>query len=245
MPTWRRIADGVQALVGACAAGKVFALPSGRRDPTDAEQRLQYSAPGSQHWTPTVRNSTSGSRRRVRESRCVGRMRDVTVADEAAATTLRRRLNWRAWMRARAARLLRTVVNERRDAARARTVQRTAATSSGRSGPAVVRHRRYDSTSMGPARRLPAPWMGRPCPSTKLSMGTRERIGIIARLACAMLVDEHDGVPVIIDDAPGPPTRTGQRRIESSRGPVRMQVIVLTCSPERYRDVESAQTVAL
>ena len=57
----------------------------------------------------------------------------------------------------------------------------------------------------------------------------------------------RDGVPVIIDDALGhsDPDRIAKMNRVLTRAGENAQVIVLTCSPERYRDVESAQTVAL
>lgn len=81
----------------------------------------------------------------------------------------------------------------------------------------------------------------------ELSMGAREQIGIIARLACAMLVDEADGVPVIIDDALGhsDADRVAQMARVLTRAGEQAQVIVLTCAPERYREVQTASIVAL
>ena len=81
----------------------------------------------------------------------------------------------------------------------------------------------------------------------ELSMGAREQIGIIARLACAMLVDEADGVPVNIDDALGhsDADRVAQMARVLTRAGEQAQVIVLTCAPERYREVQTASIVAL
>ncbi|GED97423.1 AAA family ATPase [Gordonia crocea] len=86
---------------------------------------------------------------------------------------------------------------------------------------------------------------GATVPFDELSMGAREQIGIISRLACAMLVDEAQGVPVIIDDALGhsDSDRVAQMARVLTRAGEHAQVIVLTCAPERYRGVATASTV--
>jgi hypothetical protein len=84
-------------------------------------------------------------------------------------------------------------------------------------------------------------------PYDSLSGGAKEQLGIVARLAGAALVAKEDGVPVVIDDALG---FTDSNRL------VKMaevfdavggdgQVIVLTCSPERYAGVIGAQRIEL
>lgn len=80
-----------------------------------------------------------------------------------------------------------------------------------------------------------------------LSGGAREQVALLTRLACATLVDEADGVPVLVDDALG---YSDPRRI-AAMGEVLTaagrdaQVIVLTCSPDRYRGVDDAEIVAV
>ncbi|WP_132993860.1 AAA family ATPase [Gordonia zhaorongruii] len=80
-----------------------------------------------------------------------------------------------------------------------------------------------------------------------LSGGAREQLGLLARLACASLVDVADGVPVILDDALGytdPKRLTSMARVLStSAGDA--QIIVLTCTPDRYRDVRDATLIAV
>ena len=44
---------------------------------------------------------------------------------------------------------------------------------------------------------------GRTIPFDNLSVGAREQLGLITRLACALLVDEENGVPVVLDDTLG------------------------------------------
>jgi uncharacterized protein YhaN len=75
-----------------------------------------------------------------------------------------------------------------------------------------------------------------------LSGGAREQIGLIARMACAMIVSHDGGVPLIIDDALG---HTDAVRLESMAAVISVaakdcQIIVLTCYPERYRHGERA-----
>lgn len=81
----------------------------------------------------------------------------------------------------------------------------------------------------------------------QLSGGAQEQLGILARLAVAGLVDLVDGVPVIIDDALG---YTDPERLRSLgsvlAGPgEQAQVVVLTCTPERYAGVPGATTIRL
>ncbi|HEX6202666.1 MAG TPA: hypothetical protein VF100_06670, partial [Thermoanaerobaculia bacterium] len=81
----------------------------------------------------------------------------------------------------------------------------------------------------------------------QLSSGAREQLALVARLACAMLVDRAGGgVPLIVDDALGLTDRDRLRamgEVLSSVGE-RCQVIVLTSFPERYEHVRGARVVA-
>ncbi len=81
----------------------------------------------------------------------------------------------------------------------------------------------------------------------QLSAGAREQIALLARLACATLVAEDGGAPVLLDDALGhsdPQRLEGLGRALAEAGQ-RCQIIVLTCDPARYRHVAGAQLVAL
>ncbi|KAA0079445.1 hypothetical protein CIW52_28495 [Mycolicibacterium sp. P9-64] len=88
---------------------------------------------------------------------------------------------------------------------------------------------------------------GRTVPYESLSGGAKEQLGIVARLAGAALVAKEDGVPVLIDDALG---FTDAARL-TKMGEVfdavggDGQVIVLTCSPERYATVGDALHIEL
>jgi uncharacterized protein YhaN len=76
---------------------------------------------------------------------------------------------------------------------------------------------------------------------------------VLSRLACATLVspasdDQADaGVPVIFDDALGysDPDRLERVGAAFNAAGGQSQVIVLTCVPERYRNIGSASVVYL
>ena len=81
----------------------------------------------------------------------------------------------------------------------------------------------------------------------QLSAGAREQIALCARLACATLVAEDGGAPVLLDDALGhsdPQRLAGLGRALALAGR-HCQILVLTCDPARYRHVEGAQLVPL
>lgn len=87
-------------------------------------------------------------------------------------------------------------------------------------------------------------------PFDSLSTGAREQLGVIARLACAILVNPEGqqgevGVPVILDDALGnsDPSRLLRLAPAFPSAAQRAQVVVMTCTPDRYRSVGTA-TVA-
>ena len=153
--------------------------------------------------------------------------------------------------RARAVRHLRTALHEHRDAAH-RAYVRPFTDALERLGRRVygdsfavtvdeqlsVRARTLDGTTV---------------PFDELSGGAKEQLGILARLAVAHLVDPTQGVPVVIDDALGysDPQRLAQmgRVIARGAGPEDgdgdVQVILLTCTPQRYAAIPSAHTVRL
>ena len=84
-------------------------------------------------------------------------------------------------------------------------------------------------------------------PYESLSGGAKEQLGIVARLAGAALVAKEDGVPVVIDDALGFTDAVRLVRMGEVFDAVGGdgQVIVLTCTPERYAGVAAAQYVDL
>ncbi|GAA1174982.1 ATP-binding protein [Ornithinimicrobium humiphilum] len=90
---------------------------------------------------------------------------------------------------------------------------------------------------------------GRTVPFEELSGGAKEQLGILARLAVARLVDPDQGVPVVLDDALGytDPDRLRQMGevLGASAAGAEVQVILLTCTPDRYAAVPQASTVRL
>ncbi|MGA7051349.1 MAG: AAA family ATPase [Mycobacterium sp.] len=147
--------------------------------------------------------------------------------------------------RARAARLLRSVMGRHRDTTRLRYVEpyRTELQRLGRPvfGPTFevdvdsdlrIRSRTLDGTTV---------------PYESLSGGAKEQLGILARLAGAALVAKEDTVPVVVDDALGftDPDRLARMGEVFDAVGTQGQVIVLTCSPDRYDGVKAAHRVDL
>ena len=88
---------------------------------------------------------------------------------------------------------------------------------------------------------------GRTVPFRRLSTGTKEQLSLISRLACAMIVAEDGGVPVILDDALGntdPQRQAAMSAVLAVTGR-ECQIIILTCTPDRYLYVGDAQRVNL
>ena len=80
-----------------------------------------------------------------------------------------------------------------------------------------------------------------------LSTGAKEQLGILSRLACAMIVSADGGAPVIFDDALG---WTDAERLERMGAAIAVaartcQVIVMTSTPSRYSTIGSAKVVSL
>ncbi|MEO8814859.1 MAG: AAA family ATPase [Mycobacterium sp.] len=151
----------------------------------------------------------------------------------------------RVGRRARAVRLLREVMGRHRDATRLRYVE-----------PFRAEIERLGRPVFGPGFEVEVDSQlcianrtldGRTVPYESLSGGAKEQLGILVRLAGAGLVAKEDTVPVLIDDALG---FTDSGRL-ASMGEVfdavgaHGQVIVLTCTPERYDSVEGAHRIDL
>ena len=151
----------------------------------------------------------------------------------------------RVGSRARAAQLLRSVMTRHRDTTRQRYVEpyRTELQRLGRPvfGPTFevdidsdlcIRSRTLDGVTV---------------PYESLSGGAKEQLGILARLAGAALVAKEDGVPVVVDDALGftDPDRLAKMGEVFDTVGAHGQVIVLTCSPDRYEGVKGAHRIDL
>lgn len=82
----------------------------------------------------------------------------------------------------------------------------------------------------------------------QLSVGAREQIGVICRLACAAIVSPGGkGAPVVVDDALGwsDPSRLKSMGAAMHSASKQSQVIVLTCTPGRYAHVGNASVIKL
>jgi hypothetical protein len=151
----------------------------------------------------------------------------------------------RVGRRARAAELLQSVMTRHRDTTRLRYVEpyRTELQRLGRPvfGPTFevdvdkdlrIRSRTLDGITV---------------PYESLSGGAKEQLGILARLAGASLVAKEDTVPVVVDDALGftDPDRLAKMGEMFDTVGANGQVIVLTCSPDRYDGVKGAHRINL
>lgn len=152
--------------------------------------------------------------------------------------------------RAAAAALLHRVLGEHRDAARRAYVEpfRRQMERLGRIvfGPDLAIT--LDPTSLSIKDRT---LDGKTVPYNSLSVGAKEQLSLLGRLACALLVSHPGsadaGVPLIIDDALG---NSDPERLERLGAVLAMagrqtQVVVLTCLPDRYRHVGSAHVIRL
>lgn len=151
----------------------------------------------------------------------------------------------RVQRRAGAARLLQSVMTRHRDQSRLRYVDpfRAEVERLGR----IVFGGDFQVEIDGDLRMLSRTLNGRTVPFDSLSGGAREQLGIVARLASAALVAKEDGVPVVIDDALGfsDPDRLAKMGEVFDAVGGDGQVIVLTCSPERYAGIVDAQHLQL
>jgi hypothetical protein len=147
--------------------------------------------------------------------------------------------------RARAAQLLRSVMARHRDVTRLRYVDpfRNQVERLGRMVFGDSFEVEVDSGLRICSRTL----AGRTVPYESLSGGAKEQMGIVARLAGAVLVAKEDTVPVVIDDALGFTDADRLTKMGAVFNAVGGdgQLIVLTCSPQRYDGVEGAHHIEL
>ncbi|CAA9252028.1 MAG: hypothetical protein AVDCRST_MAG20-2257 [uncultured Acidimicrobiales bacterium] len=88
---------------------------------------------------------------------------------------------------------------------------------------------------------------GDPVPWSELSVGAREQLSVLSRLAAAVIVSADGGVPVVFDDVLGftDPGRLERMAAAFADAAGRCQIIVLTCEPSRYRHLARATTLSL
>jgi chromosome segregation ATPase len=88
---------------------------------------------------------------------------------------------------------------------------------------------------------------GKTLPFDDLSVGAKEQLGILARLAAAQIVSHEGGVPLIIDDALGfsDPARLETMGAAIAAAGKDCQIIILTCTPGRFTHVGNAVLIRL
>ncbi|HLS02574.1 MAG TPA: hypothetical protein VK054_11450, partial [Beutenbergiaceae bacterium] len=178
------------------------------------------------------------------EDRAKDGLYDLVADLQAQVTSAQEELD-RMQRRAQAVRLLRDVMIRHRDAAHARYVtpfteeiQRIGKVVFGPDfGVEVtpeleISHRHLDGQAIG---------------FSDLSAGAQEQLGLIGRLAAAVLIDPDDGAPVILDDTLG---FADDDRLASFGAVLndvgkKAQIIVLTCQPNRFSQVGGAKMVHL
>ncbi|KAA0095225.1 hypothetical protein CIW49_22320 [Mycolicibacterium sp. P1-18] len=169
-----------------------------------------------------------------------GRLDEAQTECEHAATD-----HDRVQRRAAAAQLLQSVMTRHRDESRLRYVEpfRTEVQRLG----CIVFGTDFEVEIDGDLRILSRTLNGCTVPFDSLSGGAKEQLGIVARLASAALVAKEDGVPVVIDDALGfsDPNRLAKMGEVFDAVGGDGQVIVLTCSPERYAGIVDARHLEL
>ncbi|MFT3714735.1 MAG: AAA family ATPase [Gordonia sp. (in: high G+C Gram-positive bacteria)] len=165
---------------------------------------------------------------------------DAEAAASAAHDDLRR-----VSERAQGARVLHETLNRKRTESRSRYVAPFTACLEELAAPVFGESVRFevDDDFTITSRTLD----GTTVPVSDLSGGAREQLGLIARLACARIVDAADGVPVIVDDALGysDPDRLASMTAVLGQAATSAQIIVLTCDPDRYALVPDATTIAV
>jgi DNA repair exonuclease SbcCD ATPase subunit len=86
---------------------------------------------------------------------------------------------------------------------------------------------------------------GKTLPFDELSVGAKEQLGILTRLAAAQIVSKQGGVPLIIDDALGfsDPSRLETMGAAIAAAGRQSQIVIITCTPGRFMHVGSAEVV--
>ena len=86
---------------------------------------------------------------------------------------------------------------------------------------------------------------GKTLPFAELSIGAKEQLGILTRLAAAQIVSKQGGVPLIIDDALGfsDPSRLETMGAAIAHAGKECQIILMTCTPGRFTHVGNAKLV--
>lgn len=80
-----------------------------------------------------------------------------------------------------------------------------------------------------------------------LSMGAKEQLSLLGRLACATLIDREAGAPVVMDDVLGysDPSRLSDLNLVLNSVGKDAQVIVMTCQGTRFEGIGGARFIEL
>jgi predicted ATPase len=186
------------------------------------------------------RSETRGALQHAGESGLHQQLQDARSARDAAASEL---ASWEA--RANAARTLHDTLKRHRDAARRAYA-----------APLQDRVQEFGRAVFGPTFAIELDTELRIARRTlngvtlefqRLSVGTREQLGILLRLAVASLVSKSGGVPLVLDDALGwsDPRRLQRLGDVLALAARETQVVVLTCTPERFASVAPATVISL
>lgn len=84
-------------------------------------------------------------------------------------------------------------------------------------------------------------------PFDSLSGGAKEQLSLIFRSACAIIVSEQEGMPLLLDDALGntDSDRLIQMGAVLAKAAEQCQIVVFTCVPDRYLNLGGARVVRL
>jgi uncharacterized protein YhaN len=228
----QRVTELAEALAAAAPDAVAIELADAKKEADAVRERYEEAARALREIT--IELSVFGSEGRQ------GKLDAAETEREHAATE-----HSQVGGRARAAQLLRSVMTRHRDTTRQRYVEpyRAELQRLGRPvfGPSFEVD--IDSDLCIRSRTL----NGITVPYESLSGGAKEQLGILARLAGAALVAKEDAVPVVVDDALGftdPDRLTKMGELFDTVG-THGQVIVLTCSPDRYDGVKGAHRIVL
>lgn len=228
----RRVADLADALAAASPDSVAAELADATQESESLRERYEEAAGALRE--VTIELSVFGSEGRQ------GKLDAAETEREHAASE-----HSQVGRRARAAQLLRSVMTRHRDTTRQRYVEpyRAELQRLGRPVFGPTFEVDIDSDLCIRSRTL----NGITVPYESLSGGAKEQLGILARLAGAALVAKEDAVPVVVDDALGftdPDRLAKMGQLFDSVGS-HGQVIVLTCSPDRYDGVKGAHRIDL
>lgn len=228
----RRVAELADALAAASPDSVAAELADATQESESLRERYEEAAGALRE--VTIELSVFGSEGRQ------GKLDAAETEREHAASE-----HSQVGRRARAAQLLRSVMTRHRDTTRQRYVEpyRAELQRLGRPVFGPTFEVDIDSDLCIRSRTL----NGITVPYESLSGGAKEQLGILARLAGAALVAKEDAVPVVVDDALGftdPDRLAKMGQLFDSVGS-HGQVIVLTCSPDRYDGVKGAHRIDL